>query len=76
MSAVAVFPSGSISQAVFKHALEALNGALNLNAPADAVLSKYFRDNRELGSRDRGWVAAFEHTIVVTNGKPIIITAA
>ena len=57
MSAVAVFPSGSISQAVFKHAVEALNAALNLSAPADAVLSKYFRDNRELGSRDRGWVA-------------------
>ena len=52
-----LFPSGSISQAVFKHVQDALNIALKFTAPADAVLSKYFRDNRELGSRDRGWVA-------------------
>jgi 16S rRNA (cytosine967-C5)-methyltransferase len=52
-----LFPSGAVSQAVFKHVLEALNVALKFTAPADAVLSKYFRDNRELGSRDRGWVA-------------------
>lgn len=33
-------------------------------------------DGWTISTRDRGWVAAFEHTIVVTNGKPIIITAA
>lgn len=48
---------GTISQGVFKHTVEALTLALKFSAPADVLVSKYFRENSELGSRDRSWVA-------------------
>ena len=37
--------------------ITALNELLKFRQPADAVLSKYFRDHRELGQHDRGFVA-------------------
>ncbi len=34
-----------------------LNDLLKFESPADARLSEFFRQNRELGTRDRAWVA-------------------
>lgn len=34
-----------------------LNDLLKFESPADAKLSEFFRQNRELGTRDRAWVA-------------------
>ncbi|MDX5362710.1 MAG: RsmB/NOP family class I SAM-dependent RNA methyltransferase [Pseudazoarcus pumilus] len=39
------------------HAAVALGEVLRFTHPADAVLSRYFRENRQLGHRDRGLVA-------------------
>lgn len=36
---------------------EVLDKVLRFNFPADAVLSKWFKENRQLGGRDRGEVA-------------------
>lgn len=38
-------------------ATQALDLVLDFKRPADAVLSAFFRDNRKLGARDRGFVA-------------------
>ena len=38
-------------------AILALSAVLAFDFPADAVLSRHFRDNRELGHRDRGFIA-------------------
>ncbi len=42
---------------LLRHAMLAIELALNPNGPADAKLSAYFRDNRDLGSSDRAFVA-------------------
>jgi 16S rRNA (cytosine967-C5)-methyltransferase len=47
----------SLAAAPFHAALEALRAALSFSAPADAVLSRYFRENPQLGSHDRHFVA-------------------
>uniref|UniRef100_UPI0035AFD21D RsmB/NOP family class I SAM-dependent RNA methyltransferase n=1 Tax=Chitinimonas sp. TaxID=1934313 RepID=UPI0035AFD21D len=47
----------SLAAAPFHAALEALRAALSFAAPADAVLSRYFRENPKLGSHDRNFVA-------------------
>lgn len=47
----------TISAAAFAHAEAALSVALNFSGPADEVLSRYFRARRELGQRDRAFVA-------------------
>ncbi len=37
--------------------LDVLNSALSFNAPADAVVSRHFRENKNLGPKDRAVVA-------------------
>ncbi len=43
--------------ALFAHAENLLRELLRSDYPADAVVSRYFRENRELGHADRGFVA-------------------
>jgi 16S rRNA (cytosine967-C5)-methyltransferase len=43
--------------ALFQHAIAALSEVLRLTHPADAMLSRYFREHKQLGHRDRGFVA-------------------
>jgi 16S rRNA (cytosine967-C5)-methyltransferase len=50
-------PEGAVSRALFIQATQALGAVLAFDFPADAVLSRHFRDNRELGHRDRGFIA-------------------
>ncbi|MBE7421269.1 MAG: RsmB/NOP family class I SAM-dependent RNA methyltransferase [Zoogloeaceae bacterium] len=45
-------------------AATALGLLLKFDHPADAVLSKYFRDHRELGQRDRGFVAETAYAVL------------
>ncbi len=49
--------AGRINSALISHCSEVLGLLLEFNQPADAVLSAYFRENRLLGSRDRGIIA-------------------
>lgn len=46
-----------ISAALFAHAEAALGELLAFSAPADQALSRYFRRHRELGQRDRAFIA-------------------
>ena len=46
-----------ITPAMVDHAGAALERLLDFSQPADAVLSSYFREHRDLGGRDRGFVA-------------------
>ena len=48
---------GAVSRPLFIHAAQALGAVLGFEHPADAVLSRHFRENRELGHRDRGFIA-------------------
>ena len=48
---------GAVSRPLFIQATQALSAVLAFDFPADAVLSRHFRDNRELGHRDRGFIA-------------------
>ena len=43
--------------ALFAHAVAVLNELLRFEHPADAIVSRYFRDHRELGHADRAFVA-------------------
>src|SRR4051812_17403494 len=43
--------------AIINHTEEALREVLRFTAPADSVLSRYFRDHPKLGLRERGAVA-------------------
>ncbi len=43
--------------ALFAHAEKVLGEVLRFDHPADAVVSRYFREHRELGHADRGFVA-------------------
>jgi 16S rRNA (cytosine967-C5)-methyltransferase len=43
--------------ALFAHAERVLNQLLRFEHPADAVVSRYFKENRQLGHADRGFVA-------------------
>jgi len=45
------------SAALLRHAESALRGLLGFAAPADQTLSRYFREHRELGQKDRAFVA-------------------
>lgn len=47
----------TISPALLRHAMNALTVTLDTGGPADAKLSVYFRENRELGTHDRAFVA-------------------
>ena len=46
-----------ITQGQFRAATDALAQILPMTQPADAVLSQYFRLNRQLGQQDRAFVA-------------------
>ena len=46
-----------LAAALIGHAATALGGALRFNAPADQVLSRYFREHRALGQQDRAFIA-------------------
>ena len=43
--------------ALFAHAEAVLGQLLSFDHPADAVVSRYFREHRELGHADRAFVA-------------------
>jgi len=47
----------TITAAQINSASQALRSVLRFDYPADSVLSRYFRDFRELGARDRAFVA-------------------
>jgi 16S rRNA (cytosine967-C5)-methyltransferase len=47
----------AISPAQFEHSIAALRAVLRFDHPADAVLSRYFREHRALGHNDRAFVA-------------------
>jgi 16S rRNA (cytosine967-C5)-methyltransferase len=53
-----------ISRALLNHAAHALAEVLRFAHPADAVLSRYFRENRTLGHRDRGFVAESAYAVL------------
>lgn len=46
------------------HAARVLESVLRFEHPADAILSQYFREHRELGHRDRGFVAESVYAIL------------
>lgn len=46
-----------LTPALFAHAEAALRELLRFDYPADAVLSRYFREHREIGHADRGFIA-------------------
>lgn len=46
-----------LSSALLQHAAAALGEVLRFDHPADAVLSRYFREHHQLGHADRGFVA-------------------
>ena len=48
---------GAMSRALFIQVTQALAAVLAFEYPADAVLSRHFREHRELGHRDRGVIA-------------------
>lgn len=50
-------PAGPVTRGPLAHAAIVLGEVLQFAHPADAVLSRYFRENRQLGHRDRGLVA-------------------
>ena len=45
------------SNTQFEHAVTALVAVLRFDFPADSILSRYFREHRELGAADRSFVA-------------------
>ncbi len=53
-----------ISPALLKHTAQALGAVLEFDFPADAVLSRYFREQRMLGHRDRGFIAETVYAIL------------
>jgi 16S rRNA (cytosine967-C5)-methyltransferase len=46
-----------VTRALLAHARAALSRCLRFDAPADQLLSRYFRDHRNLGQNDRAFVA-------------------
>lgn len=57
-------PEGAVSRALFIQATQALGAVLAFEFPADAVLSRHFRDNRDLGHRDRGFIAETVYAVL------------
>jgi len=55
---------GGVSRALLAHAIQVLRAVLTFEHPADAVLSRYFRENREIGQRDRGFIAESVYGVV------------
>ncbi|HET7774595.1 MAG TPA: RsmB/NOP family class I SAM-dependent RNA methyltransferase [Burkholderiaceae bacterium] len=56
-AATSSFPDGQIAPATLRHVVGALGEVLRFQYPADAVVSRYLRSERELGVRDRAWLA-------------------
>jgi len=65
-------------------ATQALDLVLDFKRPADAILSAFFRENRKLGARDRGFVAEavfgvlrryryLSHVVPAANPRTLII---
>ena len=52
------------SRSLLIHAARVLGAVLTFEHPADGVLSRYFRENREIGHRDRGFIAEAVYGIV------------
>jgi 16S rRNA (cytosine967-C5)-methyltransferase len=46
------------------HTVQVLGNVLAFEYPADAVLSRYFRENRALGHRDRGFIAETVYSVL------------
>jgi 16S rRNA (cytosine967-C5)-methyltransferase len=46
------------------HAMQAISGALIPSGPADVKLSAYFRENKELGSADRAFIADATYAVL------------
>lgn len=55
---------GVASRPLLIHATRVLGMVLTFEHPADAMLSRYFRENREIGHRDRGFIAESVYGIV------------
>ena len=64
----------TLTRGVLAHARDALSRLLRFDAPADQVLSSYFRSHRNLGRRDRAFVA--ETVFAVLRRKRSLETAA
>lgn len=60
----ALAEDGVVSRALMAHAIQVLRAVLTFEHPADAVLSRYFRENREIGQRDRGFIAESVYGVV------------
>ncbi|MCC4115320.1 RsmB/NOP family class I SAM-dependent RNA methyltransferase [Aromatoleum toluclasticum] len=52
------------SRGLLIHAAQVLGAVLTFEHPADVVLSRHFRENREIGHRDRGFIAEAVYGIV------------
>ncbi len=55
---------GAITRALFIQTMQILGAVLAFEFPADAVLSRHFRENRELGHRDRGFIAETVYSVL------------
>ncbi|MDX9698061.1 MAG: RsmB/NOP family class I SAM-dependent RNA methyltransferase [Rhodocyclaceae bacterium] len=53
-----------VSRSLLIHTTQVIGHVLEFVYPADAVLSRFFRENRELGHRDRAFVAETVYAIV------------
>jgi 16S rRNA (cytosine967-C5)-methyltransferase len=52
-----VFPKGAMPPPVMRDLVAALGAVLKFTGPADVALSRYFKANKNIGGRDRGWIA-------------------
>lgn len=57
-------PSEALSRVRLNHAAQVLGEVLRFAHPADGVLSRYFRENRTLGHRDRAWIAEAVYAVL------------
>ena len=55
---------GFPSRGLLNNATRALSLVLGFEHPADAVLSRFFREHREIGHRDRGFIAESVYAVV------------
>lgn len=53
-----------LSRSVLVQASQVLGEVLRFTYPADAVLSHYFRENREIGQRDRAFIAEVTYAVL------------
>ncbi len=60
----ATVSTARISAAMIDHAGDALSRLLEFSQPADGVLSAYFREHRNLGGHERGFIAETCYTVL------------